>query len=432
VKRLVLWAVLIVTALVIAGFGWASRHPEIAAADPPKSFDRKLVARGELLAGLGACAVCHTREGGEPYAGGLALPTPFGTIYTTNITPDRETGIGAWSKEAFTRAMRDGVNRAGQNLYPAFPYDHFTRVTQEDLDAIYAYLMGGVAPVAATAPANQLGFPFNIRQGLVVWNALFLDRTPWQPDPTKDAEWNRGAYLAEGLGHCGSCHSPRNALGAVKRGADAYAGAMIEGWHAPALNKASPAPIPWTKTALVNYLMDGWHPQHGIAAGPMIPVANNLRDQKEDDVFAIAAYLLSLQGEPRKPDEQAAAEQKAKAFADRAEWDPADMASVPSEHQEGARVYQARCAECHRRGAKPVPLGLTSQVNYPQPDSLIRVVIGGIKPPQGALGRSMPAQDAQISDIEMVALVRFIRARFTAQAPWENLAETVRRVRHRE
>jgi mono/diheme cytochrome c family protein len=432
-KSLVALAVVGVAVVAVAGGLWASSHPEIAPAAPPKAgtFDRKLVSRGEALAGLGACAVCHTREGGEPFAGGLPLATPFGTLYTTNITPDAGTGIGAWTKEAFTRAMREGVDRRGNHLYPAFPYDHFTRVSTEDLEAIYAYLMSGVSPVAYRAPENQMNFPWNIRRGIAAWNLLFLERGPLKPDATKDAEWNRGAYLAEGLGHCGSCHSPRNAMGAIKKGDDAYGGAHIEGWTAPALNKSSPAPIPWTKNAIVDYLMDGWHQQHGIAAGTMTPVVNNLRDQKEDDVFAIATYILSLQGGPLKPDEQAAREQKAKAFADKVEWNPSAAPEPSSDPQlaEGARVFQARCTECHRVGSKSVPLALASQVNLPDPSNLARVIVHGIRPPQGSLGRSMPAQGGNISDSEMVALIRFVRARFSTQQPWSDIEGAVQSAR---
>jgi mono/diheme cytochrome c family protein len=431
-KSLVVWVVIAVIVVAAGGGIWASGHPEIAPTAPPdaRSFDRRLVSRGEALAGLGACAVCHTREGGEPYAGGLPLATPFGTLYTTNITPDAGTGIGAWTKEAFIRAMREGVDRRGNHLYPAFPYDHFTRVTTEDLEAIYAYLMSAVSPVSYRAPANEMGFPWNIRRGIAAWNLLFLDRGPLSPDPTKDAEWNRGAYLAEGLGHCGSCHSPRNALGAIKKD-EAYGGAHVEGWTAPALNKNSPAPIPWTKTAMVNYLMDGWHQQHGIAAGAMTPVVNNLRDQKEDDVFAIATYILSLQSGPLKPEEQAAREQKAKAFADKAEWDTAAPPAPPTDPQlaEGARVFQARCTECHRVGGKSVPLALATQVHLPDPSNLAQVIVQGIRPPQGALGRSMPAQGGNISDPEMVALIRFVRARFSTQEPWSDVEGAVRAAR---
>jgi mono/diheme cytochrome c family protein len=430
-RRIIVWTAFGALALaLLAAYGWASRHAALApvARPAPSAFDRDLVARGRSLAGFGNCAVCHTREGGEPFAGGLALPTPFGTVHTTNITPDPETGIGAWSEAAFLRAMRDGVDRAGRHLYPVFPYDHFTRVAEADLKAIYAYLMAEVAPVAARPPRNDLGFPWNLRAGLAFWNLVYLDKDPWKPDPSRDAEWNRGAYLVHGLGHCGSCHTPRNVLGALEGGASAFSGAVVEGWHAPALDHRSPAPVPWTQAALVAYLMDGWHQDHGIAAGSMAAVANNLREQPEDDVFAIAAYVLSLQGGPRADPARAA---ERKAFAAKVEWGHPDNPPIPDDRalREGARVFQARCAECHRSGGRPVPLALTSTVNHPDAANVALIVLHGVKPPQGALGRSMPALAAQIPDAEMVALLRFVRARFSREPPWSGLEETVGRAR---
>ena len=173
-----------------------------------------------------------------PFAGNFPLKTPFGTIYTSNITPDPETGIGTWSKEAFRRSLKDGVDRKGNHLYPAFPYDHFTKVKDADIDAIYAYLMAAVAPVRETTRGNDFGFPFNIRATLAVWKALFLDKTPFAADPSQDAEWNEGAYLVEGLGHCAACHSPRNFMGA--RTTPAYGGGSAEGWYRAAAQQGQP------------------------------------------------------------------------------------------------------------------------------------------------------------------------------------------------
>jgi mono/diheme cytochrome c family protein len=194
------------------GFAVLAYQPEIAAVTrpAPASFDKALVERGRVLANYGDCTACHTRPDGPAFAGNFPLKTPFGNIYTSNITPDVETGIGTWSREAFRRSMKDGVNRKGDHLYPAFPYDHFTKVKDGDIDAIYAYLMAAVEPVREITRGNDFSFPFNIRSTLAVWKALFLDKTPFKPDPSKDAAWNEGAYLVEGLCHCGACHSPRN------------------------------------------------------------------------------------------------------------------------------------------------------------------------------------------------------------------------------
>jgi len=244
-------------------------RPAIAAIDPPalQAFDATLIKRGRELAAIGNCNDCHTVRGGRNFAGGLPVPTPFGTIFSSNITPDAETGIGQWSEAAFRRAMRSGVNRAGQHLYPTFPYDHFTNVSDQDDQALYAYLMTR-QPVHAPARENQLPFPLDQRPVIAGWKLLFLRSPTYRPDPAQSAEWNRGAYLVEGLAHCGACHTPRNALGAERTTAQ-FAGGDVDNWHAYALNERSSAPVPWNAEALFAYLRDGWHPDHGTARGPM-------------------------------------------------------------------------------------------------------------------------------------------------------------------
>ena len=188
-------------------------RPAIAAIDPPKpkSFNVELVKRGRELAAIGNCHDCHTVRGGRNLAGGLPVPTPFGAIYSSNITPDAESGIGRWSEEAFQRAMRSGVDREGRHLYPTFPYDHFTNVSDDDNRALYAYLMTR-EPVHAPARRNELAFPLDQRFVVAGWKLLFLRRDGFRPDPARGSAWNRGAYLVEGLAHCGACHTPRNAL----------------------------------------------------------------------------------------------------------------------------------------------------------------------------------------------------------------------------
>src|SRR4029077_5008816 len=206
-------------------------HENGAQVEGPKAFPREQIAKGQELAHIGNCMGCHTAEGGKPYAGGTPLKTPFGTIHGTNLRPDPQTGIGRWSLEAFTRAMREGVDREGRNLFPAFPYDHFTKLTDEDIAALYAFVMPR-EPVNQKNLSNTVPLP-RATVGLV--KAKYLERSVYKPDPAKSAEWNRGAYLVEGLGHCGACHTPRDRLGAEKKDAH-FAGAEIEGWHAPALN----------------------------------------------------------------------------------------------------------------------------------------------------------------------------------------------------
>jgi mono/diheme cytochrome c family protein len=239
-RTLVTLLVVCIAAVIgFVAFAWRSAIDPIA--PQSQNFSPEMVARGEKIAMLGDCNICHTAPGGRALAGGLALPTPFGTIYSTNITPDADTGIGRWSEDAFRRAMREGVDREGRQLYPAFPYDHFTLATDEDIAALYAYAMTR-DPVRAVAPADDLAFPFNIRPLLAGWKLLFLRQGPYRPDAGQSAAWNRGAYLVEGLAHCGACHAPRNALGAERK-RDGFGGGDAEGWNAYALNQASPAPV---------------------------------------------------------------------------------------------------------------------------------------------------------------------------------------------
>lgn len=421
-RRILTWIVLLGVVLAVGAFAWASRYPALDPVPPPdpNSFDRQLIERGRSLASIGDCEVCHTGLAGIAYAGGLALPTPFGTIYTTNITPDPEMGIGTWSEEAFRRALQDGVDRDGHYLYPAFPYDRFTKTTDEDIAAIYAFIMSEVEPSDFEPPENELGFPFNIRLSLAGWNLLYLKNKRWEPDPNQDEEWNHGAYLVEGLAHCGSCHSPRNLMGAE---IPTYGGGYAEGWLAPAINADSTAPIRWSRDMLVNYLFDGWDRDHGVTAGPMTPIVNHLFDQSEDDVYAMAAYVASLMGTPvPSSDEAREAAADSIAFANLIEWD-VDNPPEPEGEQlaRGAVVYRDSCAKCHKVGADIVPLALTSTVNMPDPANILRVIRDGVRPPRGALNRSMPAFGISLTDENIVDVLVFIRERFTDKPAWDDL-----------
>ncbi len=415
-------------AILAAAAIWANMHREIAPVEQTggAEFDTAELLLGEALTGIGACEVCHTAPGGAPFAGGLALATPFGTIYSTNITPDAATGIGSWSEEAFRRAMREGVDRNGRHLYPAFPYDHFTKATDEDIRAIYAHLKT-LEPVEYEPPENELGFPFNVRMLLAGWKLLFLDKGEFRPDSLQDEEWNRGAYLAEGLGHCGACHSPRNMFGAVMQAA-AYAGGEAEEWHAPALNEMSRTPIPWNRLQLVNYLFDGWDEEHGIAAGPMAPVVNHLYDQSEDDIFAIAAYFESIQRRQLADVEKNAILERARSL----DWGTEfgyRPAKVPDDSAllRGMEVFADQCATCHKSGIGqiPVSLALTGTVNAPDPRNVIHIIFDGIRPPRGALQRSMPGFGASISDSDIEDLVKYVRWHFTDLPPWQDVGGQV-------
>ena len=418
--------------VVVAAAGayfYADRHDELAEITPPApdSFDSAVVARGQMLAGIGNCAVCHTAEGGVPMAGGYGIPTPFGTIYSTNITPDAETGIGNWSQEAFVRAMRKGVDREGQHLYPAFPYDFYTGMTDEDLEAVYAYLMSQ-EPVRAQVPANEVPFPFDQRILMAGWNLLFLDEGPKAEDGSKDDLWNRGRYLTETVAHCGACHSPRNMLGAAARSGDeAYSGGESDGWFAPALNATNHAAIGWNAQSLANYLIDGWDRDHGIAAGPMLPVANELFRQPEEEAVAIATYVAGLMGSLPEAEADAARERAAGL-----EFGAGGEPALPTDPvlKRGAEVFADQCAVCHRADTYTVPLALTGSVNAPDARNFIQTVVHGIQPaPAGAADRFMPAKGLQISDEELVALTAFTRGRFGPGEAWGDVEEVVRSVR---
>ena len=282
-----------VVSIAALALPWRSIAP-IARPDP-STYSAATIARGQQLAALGDCAVCHTQANGAINAGGRAIETPFGIIYSTNITPDPETGIGAWSYPAFERAMREGIHRDGKHLYPAFPYNHFAKTTDADLQALYAYLMAQPA-VKSVSPRNQARVsvqPASADGGMECAVSLTARRS--RRIAAKSATWNRGAYLVEGLGHCGACHSPRNALGAEK--AEAYlAGGFAEGWEAPPLTSLSQAPIPWSEDELFAYLRTGESRFHGVAAGPMAPVVKELAALPDDDIRAMAVYLGSFNG----------------------------------------------------------------------------------------------------------------------------------------
>ena len=408
---------------VFAALAWRS---EIASVDPPdpSSFPPELVARGAALAAIGNCAVCHTTANGKPLAGGLPVPTPFGTIYSVNITPDPETGIGRWSRDAFDRALREGVDRQGNHLYPAFPYDHFTLIGADDRAALYAFLMTR-APVRAEAPANDLVFPLNFRMLVAGWKILFLRDEAYRENAAQSPEWNRGAYLVEGLAHCSSCHTPRNFLGAEIKSA-AYDGADVENWHAYAINAKSPAPVPWTVEAMRAYLRQGWHEHHGISRGPMAPVTANLGSVPEEDVAAMAVYVVSLMGTPSA--DRVAAGEAALAAAEASGPGEDENAGMP-----GAALYGGACARCHS-GGRPVPFGgldltLSTAIQADHPQNIANVVFKGIPPAEGEQSPIMPAFGAALTDRQAADLLAYMRARFSDKPAWtglEKVAQTAR------
>jgi mono/diheme cytochrome c family protein len=447
------WILAVVVAVIVlatAGFIAYAWYPALAATDKPQAsaFDPALIARGGELALIGNCITCHTQDGGTPYAGARPVPTPFGTIYSTNITPDLETGLGGWSEAAFSRALREGVHRDGRHLYPAFPYDHFTRLTDDDVRALYAFLMTR-GPVHADPPANDLIFPFNMRILIAAWKLLFFERGEFRPDTAQPAEWNHGAYLVEALAHCGACHTPRNLLGAERRDQH-FSGGDIEGWHAPALNEQSPAPTPWSTDQLITYLRNGFVEPHGVAAGPMQPVVNSLGRVPTEDVKAIATYVGSTLG-PATADRKGKAEQ----IRERIESDslatvgasaettgrggpaPASGASSDAAKATGSTIYLGACASCHERSgqrfsAHGIHLAYSSFLTMPDPHNLIHVIRHGIEPPDRAPGALMPGFAHAFTDQQTAALLNHLRSTFTNRSEWTDVEGSIRKVHEAE
>jgi nicotinate dehydrogenase subunit B len=411
-----------VVGVAAAVLPWRSIAP-IARPDA-SVFSAATIARGRQLAALGDCAVCHTKADGVINAGGRPIETPFGTIYSTNITPNVETGLGAWSYPAFERAMREGIHRDGRHLYPAFPYPHFTKATDADLQALYAYLMAQ-APVRADNDKITLAFPFNWRPLLAGWNALFHRAGAFEADPTKSEIWNRGAYLVEGLGHCGACHSPRNALGAEKTSAY-LAGGFAEGWEAPPLTSLSHAPIPWSEHELFVYLRSGESRFHGVAAGPMAPVVKELAVLPDEDIRAMALYLGSFNTNAiSKPNQDELA----------TKLETLTGTKIVSASAFGARLYEGACAVCHAVGGAPLfgsrpSLALNSNLHSAVPDNLIQVILHGIASPVSSDLGYMPAFKDSMSDDQLTELVSYLRQQFAPdQPPWTAVRAAVGQAR---
>lgn len=418
-------------AVVFAAVAYYWR-PAIAPIAPPPaaSFSRQAIEQGRVLAGMGNCAACHTADGGAAYAGGRPMATPFGTIYSTNLTPDTRTGIGRWSLEAFRRAMREGVGRDGQHLFPVFPYTHFAQVNDADLSALYAWLMTR-APVEAMPPANTVPFPLDQRVLQAGWKLLFfrpdagLPRAPQALSGQQVQEWHRGRYLAEGLGHCSACHTPRNALGAEIAGS-AYAGAAIDNWYAPALTAANTAPLPWTRDELYAFLRTGATALHGVAAGPMSQVVHDSMAASPDaDIRALAAYFAQLgQADQRQVDTDALV----KASIERSQR----VARVDNDM--GASLYVAACAACHSN-SNDVPallrpeLSLNSAVSAPDPSNLIQVILHGMGKNEGLQGVIMPGFAHALSNADIAQLAAYLRRSRSHQPAWTNLEATVARLR---
>ena len=364
------------------------------------------VKRGEYLAHLGDCAACHTAKGGKPLAGGLEMETPFGTIHSTNITPDVRTGIGGYTFEAFDRAMRQGVAADGENLYPVMPYPSFAKISPEDMRALYAYLMKGVQPVEQANKENHMQWPFSMRFGLKFWNIAFLKDAPFKTDAGKSPQWNRGAYIVQGLGHCGACHSPRG-IGMQEKaqsddgesGASFLTGSTVDHWRAVSLRNR------WPAEAFAQFLKTG-HNGYATAYGTMTEVVNHSSQHFSDsDLAAIGEYLGSL-----SPNEETSAVM------------PHEVTRVRESDlykTRGGLGYVQFCSTCHQYDGRGVekffpPLANNSSVQSNDPTSVIHVVLSGWKSPETAGARHafyMPGY-SRLGDQELAEIISFVRAQW--------------------
>lgn len=403
-KRWIVGAAGVLLLAVIGVAAWLfvpARAPQVSAAqvqaEAVKLRDPALIAHGEYLAKLGDCAACHTTRGGAPYAGGRPLTTPFGEVSAPNITPDAETGIGNWHFADFWRALHEGIGRHGQPLYPVFSYTSFTKVNRDDALAIFAYLKS-LPAVHQPARAPELQFPYSVRQGLVAWRALYFTPGEYRPDPKQSPEWNRGAYLVEGLGHCNECHTTRNALGAMDE-ERRLAGGQIpaQSWYAPDLSTQPGGGLAgWSQRDIVDLLKTGISAK-GSAFGPMADVVRlSTQHMNDADLAAVATYLQSLP--PR-----------------------AAVATVPvvraADHAHGGELYAKQCADCHGDNGQGVagiypPLDGNTTVTEPSGINAVRsVLLGGFAPATAGNPQpySMPPFAQSLGDADVASVVNYVR-----------------------
>ncbi|SAK68532.1 gluconate 2-dehydrogenase (acceptor) [Caballeronia calidae] len=382
--------------------------------------DDALVARGAYLAKAGDCIACHSAPRGKPLAGGLPMMTPLGAIYTTNITPDADTGIGRYAEEDFARALREGVAKDGHNLYPAMPYPSYAKINDEDMHALYAYFMHGVAPVRQANREPDIKWPMNMRWPLKLWNAVFLDKSVYQSKAGKDAAWNRGAYLIQGLGHCGSCHTPRG-IAFQEKGLDESSstyltGGLLDNWFASNLtNEHNTGLGRWSEQDVATFLKTGAN-AHASAFGSMTSVINNSTQELTDaDIAAMARYLKSLPAAGGNGGAPYSYDAKATKVS----------LTRPAASDSGARVYTAYCMHCHGadgRGFAPMLAPLAGNPNVLERDasSLINVtlngtgdlVLHGVPAPY-----PMPRYAPVLSDQQIADVLTFIRGAWNNSTP---------------
>jgi mono/diheme cytochrome c family protein len=376
---------------------------------PPALAQASAVERGAYLARAADCFACHTKPGGTPYAGGLAFKLPFGTLYSTNITPDQETGIGKYSDQDFLNAIHRGIRDDGARLYPAMPFTSYTYMTDADALAIKAYLFS-LAPVHAPDPENTLTFPFNQRWAMGFWSVVFNPDTRFEPDTSKSPEWNRGAYLAEALAHCGECHTPRN-LGFALDNRKKFAGAVTAGWRAFNISSDKTTGVGnWRDEDLISYLSIGHADGHGTASGPMgEAVDHSLNYLVPEDIRAVVAYLRTVPATP-SPDLPATLAPPA----------PASHRDGGTPDPRGKMVFEGACVSCHGwTGESPISPFATLTgawaVNDPTATNVAQIVISGTRRHAPADAVSMPAFGNAYSDAEIAAVANYVVARFGAK-----------------
>jgi mono/diheme cytochrome c family protein len=414
-KRFWIAALAVVVVLIVAAglffFLPASLSPVQASNAQPSGA--ALVEKGRYLATAGDCVACHTAPGGKPFAGGLAFKLPFGTIYASNITPDKTAGIGGWSDAEFVRAMRHGVRNDGQDLYPAFPYTAYAKLSTDDILAIRAYL-ATLTPVADAVQPNGLSFPFNQRYLMRAWKLLFLTDKPMVPEPARSGEWNRGAYLVEALGHCGECHTPRNLMYGLK-GGQKFAGATTQGWKAYNITSDPHAGIgSWSAEEIATYLKTGHAEGRGVANGSMAEAVElSLSHLTPPDLHAMAVYLKSVPARPAPNGEIVNA--NAPALLASTVYAPAHGAT--SQGDVGLRIFEGSCASCHAWNGQGLQSSYAAlrglkTVNDPQGVNLVQVTLNGshMTTPLGEV--AMPAFAAAYNDTEIAAVSNYVLRHF--------------------
>jgi mono/diheme cytochrome c family protein len=387
------------------------RDPEVSAPDVAPSPE--LVARGEYLARAADCAACHNVPGGEPFAGGLPFKLPFGTIYSTNITSDREMGIGTWSDDDFVRALHRGIAKDGTYLYPAFPYTSYSELSRDDAVAIKAYIFS-LPAVHKAPPPDELSFPFNQRWTMAFWNLAFLDAHRFRDAPDLSTEENRGAYLATALGHCGECHTPRNLAFAMDNGR-LFAGTMIEGWHAYNITPDKASGVgDWSDQELEDYLKAGHSDGRGSAAGPMgEAVANSLQYLTSPDVAALVSYLRKIKPLPGEPATPVNISPTKDTYAN--EPGPQEQSNSL-----GAHIFAGYCAGCHLwngqgRQSQYAALAGSRAVSDPNGTNLVQVLLSGADLRTVHPGVVMPSFGRGFSDAELAAVANYVIGRFSGQ-----------------